>query len=159
MTAPNHATVLNDLRTALLELEATITDPGVNIIPGVIYVQGDFPYWTNLVSVGTPSKVGTGIWRFDLNVVAICHLGWLTQGIEQELEISAQALLLNGLVVFTENPRLKTTSYPNGVIGLRPEGITAQRGQIVLVGPVGKQKLTAQFELSIPISVQLDTTK
>lgn len=139
----------------MTEVEAMIE--AADAVAFSFYQQASFPYWTNAITVSTPTKDATGIWTVTLRAQAFLHLGWITEGIPGEIETRAQTTMLFAALTFAERPHLKCTTFPRGVPTIKPEGLRVNQSAIGRVDAGDNGTRAIIVDMSIPISFQLDT--
>jgi len=149
-TTPNYSTIIANIRTALLEIEATVVS--CDAVPYSFHRQGLFPFWTNAINVANFAKRADKFMTCTLQVQVVHHVGLMTGGLDGELEKSAQELALELPLAFIERPRLKCASFPTHVDGIEPMGLTVTSCNLANVSFNGSETTRAVVcELAIPI--------
>jgi hypothetical protein len=155
MALPAYTTILTNIRTAIQEVERVIE--ATDTVAFSFYHQAQFPYWTTAITVSTPRKDATNIWSVTLRVQAFLHIGWITEGLDGEVEQRAQAYALLAALTFSERPQLQCTTHPDGVPGISPSGLTVTQAAIGRVDAGENGTRAIIVDMQIPVTFRLDT--
>lgn len=107
----------------------------VTAVPVSTYTQGDYPYWLNRYIQQTPVRTGMGYGykRLQITITMWLLRGELLEGEDTQLEQVCQSDVNTVVAAFTQNPFLKTETYPNAQSGFWPGSLSISVNQIGLL--------------------------
>ena len=156
MALPTYTTVLAQVKTAIKEVTQVIE--AADAVSFSFYTQAQFPYWTIALTQYNVAKAATGRYDMTLRAQVFLHLDWLTSGLDGEAEERAQVLSLLAAITFAERPQLQCTTYPRGVSGINPIGLSVTQAGLGRVDTgEGNGTRAVVIDLQIPITFSLDT--
>lgn len=151
-TQSDYLDALANMRTALTEIEAEIT-PDVDTSEYALHTQKVYPYWVNYFAETSATRPHTGVIEYTETVRAVCFVGKVTEGIDTEIEETAQSIKGKAAFEFGRRPELQCASFTQGVPYLQPADSVPLRVVLQAGGQVPEQLITVVVNLTFTLSL------
>lgn len=149
---------LENMFARLVQMEMAAV-PGSDAVPISFYSQEGMPYWTNTVTGFTVELESEQLEIITYSITARLVLATLTEGINNQAELSLQTWLPVILTYFGQRRQLKRTSADTLVSGLDPRGAQITGGQVrddIQNSGIGVNMFGIDFNIEVPMTISTD---